>query len=179
MDIKLQEFGIKIMELLELIKSRRSIRKFKQQPISEEFIQQILEAARWAPSGLNNQPWRFIIIKDKKSIEELSQFTKYSYIIKQAAILIVVFLDNTASYDRTKDIQAIGACIQNMLLMCHALGLGCCWIGEILNRKDEVEKFLGISSSLELMAVLAIGWPQETPTIGKRKPLDELILKKI
>lgn len=169
------------MELLEIIKSRRSIRNYKNKPVEEENITKILEAARWAPSGLNNQPWKFIIVQNSNIIKQISKFTKYSYIIEKAPSLIVVLLDKNLSYNREKDIQAIGACIQNMLLMCHSLGLGACWIGEILNRKEEVEKFLGIPNHLELMAVITIGYPYEEDikTSSNRKNLEELIIKKI
>ncbi|MCS7231403.1 MAG: nitroreductase [Elusimicrobiota bacterium] len=169
------------MELLEIIKSRRSIRNYKNKPVEEENITKILEAARWAPSGLNNQPWKFIIVQNSNTIKQISKFTKYSYIIEKAPSLIVVLLDKNLSYNREKDIQAIGACIQNMLLMCHSLGLGACWIGEILNRKEEVEKFLGIPNHLELMAVITIGYPYEEDikTSSNRKNLEELIIKKI
>ena len=73
--------------------------------------------------------------------------------------------------------MAIGACIQNMLLMAEELGLGACWLGEILNRKEEVNKFLNISERYELMAVIALGYSDEHPS-SKRKPLGELIIEK-
>ncbi|MCS7227848.1 MAG: nitroreductase [Endomicrobia bacterium] len=167
------------MKLLDIIKSRRSIRKYKDKPIPQEYLTQIIEAARWAPSGLNNQPWKFIIIQNRQTIAEIAKFTKYKYIVENAALLIVVLLDNDLSYDRTKDIQAIGACIQNMLLMCHYLGLGACWIGEILNRKKDVEKFLELKENLELMAVVTVGFPDESQKQSTRKSIDEIVIKKL
>jgi nitroreductase len=79
-------------------------------------------------------------------------------------------------YDRTKDVQAIGACVQNMLLAVQALGLGACWMGEILNHHQDVEDILGIPENLELMVVLAIGHPKSGERAGSRKNLDELII---
>lgn len=167
------------LSILELIKSRRSVREFEDKEIPEEIIEEILEAGRWAPSGLNNQPWRFIVVKEPDIKNKLGEFTRYSKIIENAKIAIVVFLENKKSYDRTKDIQAIGACIQNMLLQAHSRGIGACWIGEILNRRKEVEKFFSVPESFELMAVIAAGYPQKRKRTSTREKLEELIYRKI
>jgi len=91
--------------------------------------------------------------------------------------LIAVFVDNDATYDRTKDIQAIGACIENILLTAHFLGLGACWLGEILKQKEKIARILDVPLSFELMAVLAIGYPLIRERTGSRRPLRELIFK--
>ena len=122
------------VEILDIILTRRSIREFESGPISEESLASILEAGRWAPSGLNNQPWRFVIIEDEQILYKLAYLTKYSSILLLAPLAIAVFLDKEASYSRDKDIMAIGACIQNMLLQVESLSLGACWMGEILNK---------------------------------------------
>jgi len=163
--------------VVDVIKNRRSIRKFKDKPIDDDTIRKIIEMGTWAPSGLNNQPWKFVIIKDKELKAKIAECTKYSGIIRDAPVCIAVFLDNSQSYNRVKDIQAIGACIQNMLLTIHAMGLGGVWLGEILNKREEVEQILNIPSELELMAVVAIGYPAESGGKGVRKPLSEVILR--
>ena len=142
----------------------------------EEALENILEAGRWAPSGLNNQPWRFAVITDTALKDILSQLTLYSQIVKGSKVLIAVFLDTSACYDRTKDLQAIGACIQNMLLEAHSIGLGGVWLGEILKSKKQVEEILAMEKDLELMAVIALGVPAENPKKGKRKELQDLIV---
>jgi nitroreductase len=164
--------------MLNLIKTRRSIRKFNSQEIEDETLHKIIEAGIWAPSGLNNQPWKFAIIKDEKTQNALASLTRYSTIIEGAPVAIVVFFDTSESYDRTKDIQAIGACIQNMLLAIHALNLGGVWLGEILNNKEKVSKVLGAPDNLELMAVIALGHPAEKGKKGSRKDLDEVVFLK-
>ena len=164
------------MSVLKLIKTRRSVRKFQKEIVSKGMILKILEAGRWAPSGLNNQPWRFMVLaKDRKDF--LAEFTKYSHIIKGADKLILVFLDKKASYNYEKDLMAIGACIQNMLLFIHSLDIGACWLGEILNQKSQVHKFLKTSKNLELAAVLALGYPFKSVKPGKRKKLKDLIIR--
>lgn len=165
--------------MLEWIKSRRSIRKFTPEPVPEDAVRTILEAGTWAPSGLNNQPWRFVVVKDPRVKDQLARFTKYSRIIEGAAACIAVFMDVARSYNRDKDLQAVGACIQNMLLVIHHMGLGAVWLGEILNRRQEVEQCLGVPQDCELMAVVALGHPAETKGAGSRRPLDEVILKKL
>lgn len=162
--------------VMDVIKKRRSIRKFKDKSIDDNTIRKIIEMGTWAPSGMNNQPWKFVIIKDKELKDKVAECTKYSKIIKNAPVCIAVFLDNSQSYNRVKDIQAIGACIQNMLLTIHAMGLGGVWLGEILNRREEVEQILKVPSELELMAVVAFGYPAEPEKEGIRRPLDEVIL---
>jgi nitroreductase len=118
--------------VLDAIRSRRSIRQYSDDPVSDDDVRAILEAGRWAPSGLNNQPWRFGVVRDPECKNAISELTRYRQIIRNAPVIIAVFLDNDAGYDRVKDCQSIGACLQNMWLATHTLGLGGVWLGEIL-----------------------------------------------
>lgn len=164
------------MDILEIIRARRSIRKFRAETVSSELIERVLEAGRWAPSGLNNQPWRFAIITSRTTIAEISKLTHYAKIVMASQALIPVFLDTEKSYHREKDIQAIGACLQNMLLEAHSLGLGAVWLGEIIKSNVQIRGLLGLPDGLELMAVIALGYPEESPRPTKRKNLKELIV---
>jgi nitroreductase len=164
--------------VITAIRNRRSIRKYTKDPISDEQITVILEAGRWAPSGLNNQPWSFLIIRDRQKLECLAQLTKYGRIIKNSQACICVFYTIPDGYNRDKDLLSIGACIQNMLLAAHATGIGSVWLGEILNRKNEVNDIFIIDNDHELMAVIALGKPAEIPR-SSRKNINTLILKKI
>jgi len=165
-----------LMKLLDIIRSRRSIRKYKPEPVTDLVINEILEAGRWAPSGLNNQPWRFVVIKDKSFKEKLSTMTNYSSIVSGSDFCVAVFYHNPSGYHREKDIMSIGACIQNMLLYAHFLGIGSVWLGEILKNKDRITEMLGISISNEFMALLAFGHPDEE-VIGERNKMNEILLK--
>ena len=162
--------------VLQAIHARRSIRHYTAAPVSRDLIMAALEAASWAPSGLNNQPWRFAIIWDKPLQEAVAALSKYSSILNSAAVLIAVFLDKEASYDYTKDCQAIGACLQNLLLSLHAMDLGAVWIGEILKNKERVVETLNLPAHLELMAVVAVGHPASRTQRSRRRPVEELIL---
>lgn len=163
-------------DMVKAIRERRSIRAFTAEIPDSKTIEKILEAARWAPSGLNNQPWKFMILQDEKLREGLSQFTSYKKIVRGAPVSIVVCIDNDISYDRDKDLMAIGAAIQNMLLCAYSLGLGTCWLGEIINRKEEIKHYLKLESCLEIMAVVVIGYPGENPGEGERRSLQELLI---
>ena len=160
----------------EIITERRSIRSFTDEPISDLDIDEILTMGTWAPSGLNNQPWKFAIVRNPAVRGTMAEYTRYSSCIESAAVCIAVFLDTEASYHREKDIQAIGACIQNMLLTIHAKALGAVWLGEILNHHRDVEQLLQVPNTMELMAVIALGHPAEPGRPATRVPASECIL---
>jgi len=166
------------MQVLEAIYNRRSIRKFTQEDVSKENVLRILDAGRWAPSGLNNQPWRFLVLNhDDHRKGRLEDRTKYGHIVRGANVLIAVFLDRQSKYHHEKDCQGAGACVQNMLLAAHALGLGAVWLGEIINQESRVQQVLGTDpEQLELMAVLALGHPDQKGS-SQRRELKELMLE--
>lgn len=162
--------------MIEEIRTRRSIRKFTNDEVDDKTIDLIIEMGTWAPSGLNNQPWKFVVIRDQQIRDAVASQTKYAGIIQGAPVCIAVFLDHSQSYDRVKDIQAVGACIQNMLLTIHDLGMGGVWLGEILKNRESVEKMLKVPEGCELMAVVALGHTKERKGAGNRKPLSEVII---
>lgn len=162
--------------ILSAIKSRRSIRKYTGQEVSDNDLTTILEAGQWSPSGLNNQPWKFQIIRDQEVKEKLSGLTKYSRIVKECDVCISVYYHLPSGYNRDKDLLGLGACIQNMLLGAHALGIGTVWLGQILNQKEEVHDLLESGEENELVAVIACGHPAEEGS-SSRKELETLMLK--
>ena len=160
-------------EVLRAIKERRSIRSFKTDPVEPEKIEAILEAARWAPSGKNTQPWRLVVVQSQEKREQLGRLVTQMDMIRTAPVTIAVLLDTEAGYDRTKDVQAIGACAQNILLAAHSLGLGACWIARV--RDEQVERVLGAKEHEELMMLIPIGYPAMVPPPKERKPLADLV----
>ena len=163
----------------QAIQNRRSIREFTEDPVALDDLHKIVNAGIWAPSGLNNQPWRFVLVQDRAVCEKLAQLTSYSHIILGAQALIVVFLDKEAMYNEVKDHQAAGACIQNMLLATEELGLGAVWLGQILQNKEKVNSVFTLNDRFDLMAVLAIGYPQHRKQKSQRKPIADFILQEI
>lgn len=167
------------MDLLEGIYSRRSIRQFTDQMVKKSDLKEIIKAGTWAPSGLNNQPWRFVIIQDREIRYKLAPLTHYRNIIENAPACIAVFVDQQAMYDETKDHQAMGACIQNMLLAAYSLGLGAVWLGEILKNAEKVRVLLELPEELKLMAVVALGYPPSKTFSSSRKEISQVILKEL
>lgn len=165
------------MNLLECIYTRRSVRSFTDQDVPQSVVLEIIKAGTWAPSGLNNQPWRFVIIRDSDIRSKMAELTKYSQIINAAPVCIAVLVNKDAMYNDIKDHQAMGACIQNMLLATHYMGLGAVWLGEILKNSQKVLELLELPDSIELMAVIALGYPVNRSQISTRKDFRTLILK--
>ena len=160
----------------QAIRERRSIREFSDRPVEQELLHKIISAGIWAPSGLNNQPWRFVIIRDAEISARLAALTHYAHIVEAAPALIAVYLDQEKMYDPIKDHQAAGACIQNMLLAAHELQLGAVWLGQILKNKQQVNEILQLDGQYNLMAVVALGYPLHRNQQSQRQPLEEFIL---
>ena len=145
-------------ELLDLIKSRRSVRNFIYEKIDNATIKEILECGRWAQSANNRQPWKVCVVIHPTVKRMLADLSAYGGIIDSAYVDFVIFLDNEKVGERVKDVQSVGAFIQNLLLALHAKGLGGVWIGEILKNKEKVNEIFKLSAEkYELMALVAAG----------------------
>lgn len=163
-------------EVLKTVKNRRTIRRFKPNPIDDEMLQVILEAGRWAPSFSNLQPWRFIVIKDLSTKNLLDKAARESVLhlgINEAPVVILVCVDRRI--DPLHAIEAGAAATQNMTLAAHSIGLGAGWIG-IWGTEAEVsiQKIFKLPETVRAVSLIPIGIPDESPE-GHRKPLEELI----
>lgn len=164
------------MDVIDCIKSRRSIRKFKNQQIPKEIITEILECGRWTPSGVNFQPWKVYVVSDPVIKEKLAACSKFNSLILNAPHTFAIYLDQTKQYHYTKHVQSIGAFFQTLLLALHAKGLGGVWLGEIYNQKEQVNEIFTITDpQLEFMGAIAFGIPAEQ---GKstRKDVSEFVI---
>lgn len=162
-------------DFFEVVKGRRSVREFTPEPVSEADLEKILEAGRWAPSGKNTQPWAFVLVKSKAKRAALAALSRQKELIESAPVCLAVLLDHERGYDRDKDMQGIGACVENMFLAAHALGLGACWVGNISGSKEEAAKVLGLKENEELVMLLLIGHPAPGERSSTRRPLSELV----
>ncbi len=163
-------------EMLNAIKSRRTIRRFKPDPIDDEKLQMILEAGRWAPSFSNLQPWKFIVTKDQNLKNKLDKASRENVLhlgINEAPLVILVCVDR--KIDPLHAIEAGAAATQNMALAGHSLGLGVGWIG-IWGTEAEaaIQKLFQLPETTRVVSLLPIGYPAESPQ-GNRKPLEEFI----
>jgi nitroreductase len=166
------------MELLEAIKGRRSIRKFKNQPIPDETVTQLLEAATYAPSAGNIQPWQFIIAKNPEIKKKLSKAAYKQSQVEHAPVVIVVCVDEqqASSYGTRGTtlycLQDTAAATQNFMLTAYSLGLGTCWIGAF--KEDKVKEAVNAPEHMRPVAMIPIGFPDTTPKPRIRKPLSEI-----
>jgi len=159
------------MDILEIIRTRRSIRKYEPEAISEEEISKILEAGRWAPSAGNSQPWRFIVLRSEDMKKKLADTLTWGRFLSQAPLGIAVTVNPRASSHPVED---GAAATQNMLLEAHSLGLGACWIGTYGSGNEEsAKKVLNVPEDDRLLSVIAIGHPAESRQ-GTRRKLDEV-----
>jgi nitroreductase len=161
-------------EVLRTIKNRRTIRRFKSDPIEEEKLQAILDAGRWAPSFSNLQPWRFIVIKDqnlKKALDKAARESVLHLGINEAPVIILVCVDRRI--DPLHAIEAGAAATQNMTLAATSLGLGAGWIG-IWGTEAEasIQKIFKLPETVRAVSLLPLGIPDESPE-GHRKPIEE------
>jgi nitroreductase len=163
-------------EVLNAIKSRRTIRRFKPDPIDEEKINMILEVGRWAPSFSNLQPWKFIVTKDQNLKNQLDKASRESVLhlgINEAPVVIIVCVDRRI--DPLHAIEAGAAATQNMALAGHSLGLGVGWIGVWgTEAETAIQKLFQLPETTRVVSLLPIGNPAESPH-GNRKPLEEFI----
>lgn len=162
--------------LLELIRERRSIRKFKPQKVPIQEIEELLEAARWAPSGGNAQPLRFIIVTERETIEALKMVSPGLFGEPPAIIVMCFNKDRIQSASEFHYVD-LGAALQNLLLMAHAKGLGCCPIASF--DAEAVAELLSLPSRIQPVLLVILGYPDEHPSPPPRLPLNELIVGRV
>ncbi|MEM2386238.1 MAG: nitroreductase family protein [Candidatus Bathyarchaeia archaeon] len=168
------------MDVFEAIKGRRSIRAFLETDVPYEMVEKLIEAARWAPSAGNIQPWEFIIVRNPETKRRLVEAALGQSFIEEAPVVIVVCADEERSArgygirGRTLYcIQDTAAAIQNIHLAAHALGLGTCWVGAF--REEDARKILEIPEGVRPVAIIPVGYPAESPFPRSRRPLKQII----
>ena len=187
------------METQDVISGRRSIRRFRSDPIPEENLRMILEAATLAPSGKNRQPWRFVVVGEEKRSEMIrilrggiegfknreedagsSEWT--ASVMEQAPVTVFVFNPQglhpwlarsvDQMWEDLVNIQSIGAAIQNMLLAAQALGIGSLWICDVFYAYEELRTWLGEEG--EMIAAVSLGYADESPGPRPRRGVDQV-----
>jgi nitroreductase len=168
------------MDVFEAIKGRRSIRAFQNRDIPQEMVDRLIDAARWAPSAGNIQPWEFIIVRKPETKRKLAEAALEQTFIEEAPVVIVVCADENRSSQgygtRGKTLyclQDTAAAAQNIHLAAYALGLGTCWVGAF--REDEAKKILNIPSGVRPVAIIPVGYPAEKPQPRNRRPINQII----
>jgi len=152
----------------EVIETRRSIRKYKNTPISKEKINKILEAARIAPSAGHRQPWHFIVVENKETIKKLAKREWAA----EAPVMIVGLADQEVSPRWC--INDLGIAFEHIVLAATDLGLGTCWMGQS-KREELVKSLLDIPDKFRVIALTPLGVSDETPDSKDRKSLDDIV----
>jgi nitroreductase len=166
------------MDAFEAIKGRRSVRKYKQEPIDKELVKRLLDAARWAPSGGNIQPWIFIVIDDSRVLDVIRKISPGYF--GEAPLAILVCSNKEKAYKiggaLGRDYLTIADCamaVQNILLVAYALGLGTCVVKSFSHMA--VKEVLDIPSGIEPELLVIVGHPDQVPKPPPRIPLNEIV----
>jgi nitroreductase len=162
--------------MLEAIAKRVSCRAYKPDPVPEEAVTELFQAALCAPSGNNSRPWHIIVVRDKAKREILATAHRWAAFCAQSPVVIAVCADTEKSPHWW--IEDCSAAVENILLQATALGLGTCWIGirggetRDLTREDHVRAVCGIPGSIRVVALVSVGYPAGQGQPKGPAPLD-------
>jgi nitroreductase len=157
------------MEVYAAIQKRRSIRQYTRAPVEDEKLQQLLHAARYAPSSKNRQNWKFIVVKDQTTRERLVDACYGKQFIAQAPVVIAGVADPTLRWYRVD----MGITFEHIALAATELGLGTCWIGSF--EEGKVSQILHVPPDHETVILMTVGYADETPEVHSRKQLNEVV----
>ncbi len=155
------------MEFMEVIAKRRSIRKYKPDPVPEEKLQKLYEALRLAPSGGNRQNYSFIFVIDAEKRKRIATEAEIQGFLAEAPVLMVAVCDPGNEFN-------VAIAVDHMILSATNEGLGTCWVGWF--EQEPVKQILGIPDSKVVVILVPIGFPDENPGPRPRKPLEQLIM---
>lgn len=171
---------------MEVIKARRSVRKYQEKPVEREKIDACLEAARLAPSACNSQPWHFIVIDDpqvkeafcKQAFSGVYNMTKFA---EKAPVLVAAvsdrgnFTSRIGNFFRRTEFYLVdhGIACEHFVLRAQDLGLGTCWIGWLNSTK--AEKFFNLPKGKKIEHLIAVGYPAEAPAPRPRESFEDIV----
>ncbi len=168
------------MDLLDAIKTRRSVRKFSDKPIDEAVLERVLDAARLAPSGNNVQPWHFVVVRDAGRRTKLAELCNNQTFIGRAPVVIAACGKSYPSkfhwIGEHMAIVDVTIAVDHLALAARAEGLGTCWIGAFTH--DPVHAFLELPDTYRVMWIMPIGYPLDDDAFAetdRRRPLGEMV----
>ncbi|GAH25912.1 unnamed protein product [marine sediment metagenome] len=164
--------------LMDLIEKRKSIRSYKHQDVEEEKLNYILQAFRKAPSAKNLQPWKLIIVKDKKKISDLSIACNNQTFLSEAPILIVACAKEDEAYGVMGGYMNsypidIALALEHLILAATEKGLGTCWIGAF--KEKLVKDLLDVPANVRVVAITPVGYPAVEGRTRGRKPISKIV----
>jgi nitroreductase len=167
------------MKLIEGLKTRRSIRSYSQKDVPDSLIEEIFNTVRWAPSAVNNQPWRFVVIKDTQRKNSLrgglrDMILSTSAHILDAPVVVVAWYKPSLVLSKYQ-LSDVSNAITYLLLAAHAKGLGTCWIGWF--SENRVKKILNLPRRSKIVALVTMGYPNDIPSPKKRKTVQDIVFR--
>lgn len=170
------------MDAIKCINTRRSIRKYKKEKIPAKIIKQLIIAGMNAPSSFNSQPWVFITIIKKETMEKIASVkSQRSQFLKTAPLLIGCCFDELKSKSPAHDLENVAVAVENILLAAHALGLGACYIGGFDPKYPEIEKSISkalkLPKNIKIVCLISIGYPDELPKKKNMRKISEVLRK--
>lgn len=164
---------------MSLIMQRKSIRQYTNEPVSDEDINKILTSAMQSPSAMNQQPWEFVVVRKRETLDNLSKVSTGAWMLSQAPLCIHVIMKDDVKKPAMRS-QDLGACVQNILLEVVNLGLGACWIG-VYPEQDRISKIREILNIKEgtPFANIAIGHPKEKEEVKVRFDANRVHYEKV
>lgn len=166
------------MSILKVIKERRSVRRYKADPIPDDVLQRVLEAARFSPSGKNLQPWKFILVKDESLKQRLVDASVRQTFIAEAPVVVVACGFPDRCYSRMGNYMKswavdVAIAFEHLVLQAQEEGLGTCWIGAF--EEKDVKSILDVPEGVRVLALTPLGYPDENPVPRGRKSLEEIV----
>jgi nitroreductase len=169
--------GYASMDVLDAIKTRRSVREYLDKPVEDEKLNMILEAGRLAPSASNRQEWRFVVVRDPQTRRELAEAASNQLFVGQAPVVIVACAETDGHVMRCGQLCYpidVAIALDHMSLAATELGLGTCWIGAFNEQK--VKEILDIPEGIRVVQLMPLGYPSDPSLTRKsRLSLDRII----
>ena len=164
------------MDVHTAIRTRRSVRAYRSDPVPEESLKKILEAARLAPSAANRQQWKFVVVRDPEKRKQLSQAAHHQGFVGEAPVVIAAVAlepERVMSCEVPAYAVDLAIAVDHITLAAVEEGLGTCWIGAF--SQEEVRRILNIPSRYKVVALLPLGFPADKPKAKSRKELEEIV----
>jgi len=159
------------MQALQALRKRRSVRIFNAKPVPRNLVEELIDCARLAPTARNVQPWEFVVITKKNTLQELGSLADNGSFIKDSNCCIAVFSQDTKYY-----LEDGCAATENILIAAYDLGLSSCWVaGDKKPYADKVRELLGMPSDFKLVSLIPLGYSDAEPDLPAKRPLKEIL----
>jgi nitroreductase len=162
--------GNAAVDAIDVLKTRRSVRAYKREPVPRKIIEDIVDCGRLAATAINIQPWEFVVVTDPGMLRRIATTTDYGKFIADAPVCVLVLCRDTKYY-----LEDGSAATENILLAARAYGLGACWVaGDKKPYAAEICRVVGAPQGYKLVSLIPIGYPAESPGKSKR-PLSDVL----